>query len=263
MKTQKKVFCVVLCISLLIALLTPSFAVNDENDDNYSFLSGQGYSDSFLDNYTDDYLKKMVEIIGDNEIGSIETTEAELCDNDAMTLSNDVNSSSMRLHITASEVCKRGSNKIETVLVTISWDWDAYKPIYRGKDAVSANWDNNVFTYANGFYGQDLYKSNAGDNWTLYKEYNTVAQITQGGLGNWTDLKALKKYVGGAILFVLAPASPMYKGSIHTTAINVGYAHSRVPLNGLSINAGDVGVGISWNYSCDWLSSSHFFRYSL
>lgn len=261
MKLRKRIFCFILCVSILVVSVVPSFALTVENNENYSFLLAQGFSDSFLKNQTDDYLQRMVDIVGENEVGNIETTVTELHDGDIATMGT-INSSSLTLEIVAAEICKKGSTKIETVLVSASWEWAANKPVYRGKDAITINWNHNVFTYADGFYGQDVYKSNAGDDWTIFKEYDTLAQSNQGGIGHWTDLKAFKKYVGGGMLFILNPTSPINKGSKYATSINAQYAHAAVPLNGLSISIVGYGVGLNWNYSCDTLSATHVFRYS-
>ena len=261
MKLKKRLFSMILSISVFLLSIVPSFSLNEENSRDYRFLLKQGFSENFLNNKTDEYLQKMVSIIGDNEIGNIETTVTELYDGGVSTMGA-ISSSSLTLKIVASEICKKGSNKIETVLVSVSWEWAKNKPVYRGKDAVTVNWDNSVFTYANGFYGQDLYKSNASDDWIVFKEYDTLAQANQGGIGNWTDLKAFQNYVGGGMLFVLTPTSSINKGTNYSTSINVQYAHAAVPLNGLSISIVGVGVGLNWNYSCDTLSATHLFRYS-
>lgn len=260
MTLRKSFFSLVLCISLLVVSVIPAFAAVEEKS-NYNFLLEQGFSESFLNKQTDEYLQKMVDFIGDNEIGDIETTVTRLYDSDIATFGS-INSSSLSLEIVSSAICKSGSNKIESILVSVEWEWAANKPAYRGKDAIAINWNSSVFAYANGFYGQDVYKSNAGDDWTIFKEYDTLAKSNQGGIGHWTDLKAVKKYVGGGMLFVLTPTSTMYKGSNYTTTINVEYAHSPVALSGLSISAAGVGIGLSWNLTCDTLAATNVFRFS-
>lgn len=261
MNLRKRIFCLILCLVIFSVSTLTSFAKAENDKANYNLLLRQGFSDNFLKNQTDDYLQKMVDAIGNNEVRNVETTVTKLYDGDVTTMAN-IDKSLLTLKIEAAMMCRTGSNKVESVLVGVSWEWAANKPTYRGKDAITVNWNSDVFTYADGFYGQDLYKSNAGDEWTVFKDTDAPAEANQGGIGYWTDLKAFKKYVGGAMLFLLVPASPINTGSTYYTGINAEYAHSPVPLTGLSFSVADVGVGLSWNLSCDTLSASQMLRYS-
>ena len=260
MKSVKGIICFILSVSLVFVLTAPAFASKTVNNENYDCLVEQGFSESFLNNQTASYLQKMVNIIGDKEIVNIKTTVVGSTESGIATVA-DIGSS-LKLEIVAAEMCEKNSNKISSVLTGVSWEWSKNKPVYRGKDAVTVNWDPAVFTYADGFYGQDLYKTNASDSWTVFKEYNDLAAANQGGIGTWTDLKAFKNYVGGSMLFVLAPASPITKGTSHSTGVHVQYVHSAAPFNGLSISAFNFGVGITWNSSCNTKSATHYIRYS-
>lgn len=263
MTLNKKIFCIILCLIMLFTTSVYSFADTIENDEgktNYEILLEKGYSESFLNNLTDEYMQRLVAVIGDNKVGSIETTETKFYD-DSVTLDT-ISAALLTLNITATNVCKLNSTEISSVVVTITWEWAANKPVYRGKDAISVNWDENVFTYTGGFYSQDCYKSNASDEWTLFKEYDSAAEANQGGIGAWTDLKALKKYVGGTMMLVLSPTSTMKEGTANSTGINVNYVHASAPLTGISFGAVGVSVGISWDRSCDSSSKTYYYRYS-
>ncbi len=160
-------------------------------------------------------------------------------------------------------MCQNGSNNIDSVLVVVSWEWAANKPIYRGKDAVAINWNSDVFTYKeNSFSGFDLYRTSTTEDWTIFKQSTTLAQSVQGGLGYYTDLKVGKKYVAGEMLFYLEPESPIIKGTTYSTNINVEYGHAYMPLTGLSVSVGPVGVGLSWDRGCDTMASACSFKYS-
>lgn len=261
MKT-KKIFSFILCIIVLTMFSVPSFASTEEDEnDNYNILLEKGLSESFLNNKTDAYLQKMVEMIGDNDVGNVETSVGRMSDLGISTLGT-ISTDNMTILIEAVEIYKKNTDEIDNVLVGVSWEWAKNKPLYTGKDAVSVNWNYNVFTYSDGFYAQDLYKDNASDDWTIYKEYSSPAEAAQGGIGHWTDLKSSEKYVGGAMLFVLLPASQMYKGSNNSTAISVKYVHAKSLLTGLSIDVVGFGVGINTVLLYDSLSKTCTVRYS-
>lgn len=261
MKILKKITTVFISIVMILSTTMPSFAVEEETN-NYEFLLSQGYPAEHLDNLTESTLQKMVEMIGTGYISNIEIEESTLNESTGVTRGA-INEGSMTLQITTAAICQHNTDKITRVLVSAAWEWAKNKPIYRGQDAVTINWDNSIFSYnADSFYAQDFYKSNASDDWSIFKEYTTLATSNQGGIGHWTDLKGLKSYVGGAMLFLLNPNSPMIKGTKYNTTINVEYAHAPVPLTGLSLSILSVGVGISWNLTCDTMSNSCNFKFS-
>lgn len=169
----------------------------------------------------------------------------------------------MILQISTGYIYQQNSNKVKTALVSASWEWAANKPIYRGQDAVAVNWDTSVFNYtSDSFYAVDVYKSNESDDWSTFKETNTLSIAQQGGIGHFTDLKAFKKYVGGMLLFGLSPKKAMYKGTKYETVINIEYAHAPLPLTGLSFSIKGIGVGISYNISCDTMAGTSTLKFN-
>ncbi len=261
MKSLKKFTAIFISIVMILSTSIHSFAL-EEQASNYEFLLSQGYPAEYLDNLTESSLQKMVEIIGTGYIANIEIEESTLNESTG-TARGAINEGSMTLQIVTATICQHNTNKITGVLVSAAWDWAKNKPIYRGQDAVTVNWDNSIFSYnSDSFYAQDYYKSDASDNWSIFKEYTTLATSNQGGIGHWTDLKGLKRYVGGAMVFLLNPNSPMINGTTYNTTINVEYAHAPVPLTGLSLSILDVGVGISWNLTCDTMADSCNFNFS-
>lgn len=252
---------ILLSINMLFLHSMPLFAV-EEQMSNYEFLLNQGYPAEHLDNLTESSLQKMVEIIGDGYISDVEVQETVLNESNGVARAS-INESSMNLQLVTSAVYEYNTNKINGVLVSATWEWVKNKPAYRGKDGITINWDNNIFSYAeDSFYANDLYKSNVDDDWSVFKEYTKLAIARQGGIGHYANLKALKKYVGGSMLFLLDPCSPMIKGTKYKTTINIEYAHAPVPLTGLSFSAVSFGVGLSWNIACDTMSDSRTFKFS-
>ena len=261
MKNLKKMTAIILCVVLFILSITPALA--SEETTNYNILLNHGYPKEFLDNLSDSYMSKLVEEIGSGTVDDIQIVEKSLVESELQT--RGIDPSSMTLQV-ASGAIYDANNKVTSVLVSVYWEWAANKPIYRGVDALSFNWDSGVFVYSGGFYAQDVYKSNANDDWTLLKETSNPDEATQGGIGYMTDLEEFKTYVGGSMLIVLYPKTDgngnMYKGTAHSTALNVKYAHAPVPLTGLSLTVGPAGVGFSWTISCDTTSATSVFRYS-
>lgn len=261
----KKICSIVLCIIVLSMFSVPSFAiVEDVGNDNYNILLEKGLSESFLNNKTDDYLQKMVDMIGDDDIGNVETSVGRMSDLGVSTLGSSIPTDQMTFQITTLEIYKSNSDQLGSVLVGVSWEWAKNKPLYTGQDAVSVDWDNTVFTYSSEFFAQDLYKDNASADWTVFKEYSTPAKAAQGGIGHWTNLKSFEKYVGGAMLFVLLPASQMFKGSTKSTVIDANYVHAKSPITNLSISIIGFGIGIGINPEIlsSYVSASRTLEYS-
>lgn len=259
----KKIISLVLCIIVCTIFSVPSFALTEEEkNDNYNILLEKGLSENFLSNVTDEYLQRMTEIIGDNELGCVETSVGNLSDYGLSTFGT-ISNNSLTVQLEVVEICKKNSNEIDSVLVGASWEWAKNKPFYTGKDAISLNWNSSVVTYAGGFYAQDLYKDNAANDWEIFNEYTNPAEAEQGGIGHWTDLKSFKSYVGGSMLFVLKPVSTIFNGTDNLVTINAVYAHSKSPISGLSIEIVGVGIGITANSLCDTTSVTCEMRYSL
>lgn len=262
MKKFRFLTSVIITFTMIFTTAVPSFALDENENNNYNFLLEQGYSAEYLDNFTDTALQKMTEMIDDNSyISNVAVDKIVFNESSNMTRGT-IDEDSLILNISYGTICQNGTDKIISVLVTASWEWAAWKPLYRGEDAITINWDNDVFDYDDAFYAQDVYKSNETDEWSTFNEYSVLAVSNQGGIGHWTNLKAFNKYVGGAMLFLLEPKISMKTGTSVSTRINVNYVHSQIPITGLDFSVFDVGVGISWNISCESMSDTSVFRFS-
>lgn len=263
MRVLKNYISIVLCVVLALNMIPVSFAgslnENMEVSANHDSLVALGYSGDFLDGLTSDCLGKMVDIIGDDTVSSVYYGTSQ----SGTFTRGSINNDSLTFEIAAGEIGPKDEEYIKCVLVVVTWEWSKLKPIYRGKDAVSVNWDSNIYTFGSDtFYAADLYKSNANDDWSINAEYSTLTSSAQGGLGHFADLEEFKSYVGGTLLFVLYPTAPMNIGSTYITTINAEYVHSKLPLSGLSFAVEGVGVGITWNNSVDTRASSCNLRFS-
>lgn len=261
MKILKKITTVILSVIMIISTLIPAFAA-EEQLSNYDFLLSQGYPAEHLDNLTENTLQKMVEMIGTGYVTNVDVKKSTFNDGTGVARGA-INEDSMTLEIVTGAICQYDTNKITGVLVSATWEWAANKPVYRGQDGVVVNWDSSIFTYdEDTFYAQDVYRSNADDEWSVFKEHTSLSISKQGGLGFYTDLKALKKYVGGSMLFLLSPTSNMIKGTAYKTTLNIEYAHAPAPLTGLSFSTAGFGVGLSWTLNCDTMADSVNFKFS-
>lgn len=260
MKSLKKFTAIILGIIMIFSTVVPSFALEEESND-YDFLLEQGYPTEHIDKLTDTMLQKMTNMIGDNYIADVNVEKFVFNENSEMTRGT-IKEDNLTLEIASGTLCQNGTDDIINILVTVNWEWAKGAPLYRGKDAISVNWDDDIFSYADEFYANDVYKSNENDDWSVFKEYSTLAASSQGGLGHWSDLKAFKSYVGGGMIFLLNPTSPMVTGKTYSTTLNVEYVHSKAPITGLEFSIMDVGVGISWNLSCDSMADSSVIKFS-
>lgn len=262
MKRNRKTIATILCIIMLFLCASPSFAFN-KSESNYDILLNKGYPTEYLNSLNEDFMGKMVEQIGDNCVLDIDFQTATLTENSSVARGN-IDPTDMDLQIVSSPIYQINNKKINGVMVTITWEWAAYKPLYRGEDLVTANWTYSSFRYdPDTFFAQDYYKSNENDEWTVLNEYTEVAESNDGGLGNFTDLEEFKKYVGGGILFFLEPKFDMYRGNDRGETINVNYVHAPVPLTGLGIDVLDIGISASWLLPCDSRGKACEVKYSL
>lgn len=262
MKRNRKTIATILCIIMLFLCASPSFAFN-KSESNYDILLNKGYPAEYLSSLSDSFLEKMVEQIGDNCVAEAEVQKTTLTESSSITRAT-INEEHLDLQIVASPIYNQNTNRIVTVLVAVSWEWALFRPLYCAKDAIAVNWENLKFDLGqDSFYAEDFYKSNANDDWSVARKYTKFAISNQGGAGHWTDLEEFEPYVGGAMLFLLDPEDPMYLGSTKSTVINVEYAHSPVPLSGISLDYMGVGIGINWNLPCDTLADSDTVKYSV
>ena len=262
MKNFKILTAAIIAFSMIFATIVPSFAFEESESSNYDFLLEQGYSAEYLDNFTDAALQKMTEMISENGYISDININSIVFNTPTNIARGTINEDSLSLTISSGSICQNGTDKITGVLVAVSWEWAKLKPLYRGQDAITINWDSDIFHFADAFYAQDFYKSNETDEWSVFKEYSVLAVSNQGGIGHWTNLKSFSKYVGGGMLFLLEPTISMKSGTANSTTLNVNYVHSQIPITGLDFSVFDVGVGISWNISCESMSGTNIIKFS-
>lgn len=263
MKKIKKVSSVVLAVIIILLNIVPTFAIESPDD----LLLKYGYSQSFLDSVSPEMITNMLDKINYNEeITNIYSKTVYLYENNIQTRGA-IPESSLPLEITAAEICKKDTNIITRVLVAISWDWAGVKPFQRWQDAITVNWDANLFVFSeDSFLSQDYAKGNEEDEWIIEREYTRASHHAQGGLGFYTQLSASLLRTAGAAIFLLEPKKSMIMGSDEITEINVNYVHDRKFLVPLNIGFTTVGFNVSFNISgnaYDEAADSVNFEYSL
>lgn len=261
MKKNQKIIAIIMSIIMMFSIAIQSFAV-ETSTDYYEILLNYGYPTDYLDKLTPEVMQEMVELIGNNSVSNVEIKEITFNNTNTNARAN-IDAENLTLQISTTTISPKDTDKISSVMVGVAWEWAKQNPYYRGKDAISVNWDSNIFSFNEGsFYAYDSYKSKEADDWEIFKEYATLSAANQGGIGHWTNLKAFKNFVGGAMIFLLDPTSPMKSGAKYNTTVNVEYAHAKLPLTGLSFSYGTVGVGVEWENSCSTMAATSTIKFS-
>lgn len=229
---KKSIISMVLTVSLLFLLITPTFA----NPSPYDVLKKKGFSAEYLDSLSTDMHYSLLQKIGDNDVYNIVVEEMFLVEspktNEVNPLKTDLSQNILYVNLQADGICQQGTNRINQVLVTITWEWLQGKPSFRLTDAITVNWKSDVlYLSENGFLSRDKYRmyGSSGD-WTYNKIYENPAQSNQGGIGYYTRLASDANFnmqPGGETIIMLKPCEPMYKGDTNGTSINFNYTHNK------------------------------------
>ena len=245
--------------------ITPAFAAPMQTP--YDFLIDCGYSSEYLNNLSDEMIIYICEQIGDDTVTEVESKNLYLDENgnfSPIETLGGISESDLIISMTIAHVHKANTNQTTGCIVGAEWLW-TNKNVYRGKDALSLNWDNSIF-YQASFMSQDMYRTSLNSNSIVSKEYTKPTESSQGGLGFYTSLnKSLSNYPAGAFIAVLYATSTIYDNGINNnygTAINLNYVHSKFANIGLSFSVGPVGVSINPGSNHDSLSDTSEFRYS-
>lgn len=268
-KTAVSIFMVLVLISMTTVC---SFAA----DSPYQSLLKKGFSADYLDSLSDEMILRIYNAIGDDDIGEITLETVYLTENgDAVQLRGPISESTLSFTCLMSPICRKGTDIITLVLVTVSWKWAKGKPTVRRTDSIAVNWDSKLFYLdkENSFVSQDFLKNEGDSDWTVVNGYGRPAEAVQGGVGYHTRLYSanegivgslLYDYRGGGTLILLTPTELMYKGDKYGTSISANYAHNRnlaVGTIGFVIDGVSVGINVP-SLSADTTSATGSMRYS-
>ena len=258
---MKKIFALTLSVIWMFTLGIYSSA-EDNSVSDYQFLINQGYDEDYLDNLSEGAMQRMVELIGDGYVSDIEVTKTVFSSNNSLTRDN-INPDNLILEISTGTICQYGTNIITCILVSVTWEWGRWDPLYRGKDAIAVNWDEDLFIYSeDSFYAEDVYRFFKVNDWTVLNSSDIFSIANQGGIGYYTDLEEWMTYVGGTMIFLLEPTEYMVEGNTYRTSITVEYAHEKSALTGLSFSYKNFGIGISWENECDTMADTSTIKFS-
>lgn len=266
MKKFNKFFSIILALIIIILSVIPSFAT----ESSYDFLFENGFSQNFLESIPDEMIEKLAnQISNDVEITNVYRKTIYLYEDKSSKTQprGAISEASLVLEIDAIEICKKDTDIINSVLVAISWDWAGTKPFQRWQDALTVNWDSNLFSFSeDSFYSVDSGKNNEDDEWIAEFEYTRASYHEQGGLGFYSKQSAKYERTAGAAVFFLLPRVPMVSGSSQVTEINVNYVHDRSFLFPLNINFNTAGFQVCFDInrnSYDEAADSVNFRYNV
>lgn len=130
---------------------------------------------------------------------------------------------------------------VDNVFIFIRYLWAEGAPLVRNEDAITVNWDPDVFTYeADSFYAYDdkyvHYPVVDEYFWYISNEYTRPEILSQGGLGYVANLSGPlpidyhTQICKGWADFVLLPTDPLYHTDGESvTSVNVNYVHDYDP----------------------------------
>ncbi len=157
-------------------------------------------------------------------------------------------------------------NKLNNVLVGITWQWNNAHPFSKLEDVVRVSWDSDCFSFdSDNFLKTDFRYTYAGEC-IEYNESTLPAEATLGDLAFYSDVySGLGADRGGTCLFYLFPSTPMYKGETNTTSITMTYYHNTAVIPfiadiGILFADDKISITFSDNF-VDTLSCSTIFKY--
>lgn len=209
------IFQLILCI--VISCSVHGYCV--END-NYDYLLSCGYPEEFLKNITETTMDKIVHLHGDNKIIDVICETEYWPDNTAENAKVVINS-------VIAIMQNPDGDTIAGESICVYWEWVENKPFVKGEDFISVLWnDENLILESDTFYAEDYWKQSKQDEWNVSKYYRRIASLNMNTLGSYTKLKALKKYVGGSMVFNLMANSPIEVNSEYNKYFSVEYQHN-------------------------------------
>ncbi len=266
----KKFFSIALCFVFLFSIA--SISVHAELSP-YSYLLQIGFPSAYLDSLSSDMVLHIYETVVDKDVYSVNSKTIYLDESNGIASTyGSISEKSLHLDILTAEICLKGTTTINGVLVAASWDWGYSKPFMRKTDALTVNWDNSIFAFAeNTFLLQEKFKNYKSDgtttDWQVLQEYTRPTQHSQGGVGFTSKFSQFNDFVGGSVIFVVDPKLRMRVKSANewgpSTNFNINYIHDR-SIRGLTYNFpisnGNVSIQPSGN-SYDEAADSNSFYY--
>lgn len=161
-------------------------------------------------------------------------------------------------------------NVIDYIIVYVDYEWTLGHPIIHKEDAISVNWDSDLFMFEpDSFKSSDYYYNTNTKRWEGGPAFSDPAKLNQGGLGYFANLSKYtmpEAYIGGfkgSATFTLLPKSNIFSGNDCKTAINIEYVHNKTAaLGSLSFVYSGFGVSITTSMLTDSVGKAPAVHYS-
>lgn len=274
---MKKILSLVASISILfVACMTPSSAdsfdfVEQEGTQNSQteFLVAAGIPLEFLEMRSADELDTLY------DLAQTHTLHYSSCEDEAMTFGT-IPDTDMFLYpyfITACSPELPGTrSELDLVLVYVDYAWSAGHPFIHREDAISVNWDSNLFQFVPNQFSSVDYVLLPNNEKISYNSQINPAKLNLGGLGYFADLSYVlpnavlnhSQYCGSAS-FAVEPKYTIYAGTGNKTQITIQYVHDKnpSPIGGISFSYNGVGISISSGAFQDSVAKAISIDYSL
>lgn len=255
MSILKKLMCITMSTVLCLSLSIPAFASEAQKE----FLEERGFPTDFLERRTDNQIDKLYKACLEENLKfdstKVVSLEEKLKDGEQEPYGS-IPSEDMSLEITPL-VKVFSDQEVELVRVFVFYEWAKTKPFIQKDDAISVNWDSDLFAYDRNF---EL--SCCSDDME-YSSKTRPDEASQGGIGVFAELANTAGILSGTCSFDLVPkTTPMYLAEKSDSGriahnINVEYVHDKSLVSGgLSFVVKGVSVSINVSGSSDKASAS-------
>lgn len=204
----------ILCIAIIFSV--QGFCAENNN---YEYLLSCGYPEDFISKLTETTIDEIVNLHGDNKVVDI------ICETEYWP--DNTENAKVSINSIIAVMQNADGDKVAGESICVYWEWVENKPFVKGEDFISILWNNeSLILEDETFYAEDYWKNNKQDEWNVTDSYRRIASLNMNTLGSYTKLKALKKYVGGSMVFNLMANSPIEADSDYNKYFRVEYEHN-------------------------------------
>lgn len=212
---------ILLTFCLILLGILPAFGASDVSSSDY--LLSCGYEKEFLNEISDSAAEKLVALIGDNEVLSVEKkTEKRVQKSEK---------DEIEITTVTAKLKEKASDNLSGEVVCVFWHWLDQKPIVRRKNLVLFSWNNDRFTYdSETFLFEDYSRKSSDERWNIENSGDALSKAEQGQIGYWTKTEWFKKQVGAVAIFRLLPAKSLKADEAGFASVAVNFEPASFPL---------------------------------
>lgn len=171
---------------------------------------------------------------------------------------SDISEAHMKLDVSVADIWNSTTKRVTKVDVLVTYEWLNGRPMLRNTDAISVNWNADVYTYKGPFESKEYANITTKDD--MYYSVGRPTEQEQGGLGYFIHLGETYDPINnlpcgnvhGKGSFILEPASPLYHvpedeadEATLSTSINVNYVHNEDLTGFFPLSFSIKGVNVS------------------